>query len=104
MENIPMVRISLSSMKREMVAALHTHVDEIKKEIDYQLDKVISAEGFKAEVSSVIQQQLHGALRDYVNRLIREALHKHEEFLKAVVMEHVARLMTEDQIRRLMQE
>jgi hypothetical protein len=104
MENIPMVRISLSSMKREMVTALHGHVDEIKKEIDYQLDKVISAEGFKTEVSKIIQQQLHNALRDYVNRLIREALYKHEELLKAIVMEHVAKLMSEDQIKRLMQE
>ena len=104
MNDMPMIHVELSHMKQHMVAAFHTHVDEIKKEIDHQLETVVSAEGFKAEISKAIKQQLSSALREYVGQLIRKALTKHEDFLKAAVMEHVAQLMSEDQVKQLMQE
>lgn len=101
---MPMVHIELQHMKQHMITAFHTHIDEIKAEIDRQITALVSAEGFKQKISETIEKQLDHALSDYVNRLVREALRKHEEFLKAAVMEHVARLMTEDQVQRLMQE
>jgi len=100
----PMIRVEFEHIKHHMIAAIHEHSEEIRKEANRQVEAMLGNSAFEETVAKTIEKELNSALREYVARVISRALAEHEGAMKAMVMEHVAKLMAEDQIKQLMRE
>lgn len=84
--------------------AVSEHSDEIKKEANRQIERMLGDSAFEETVAKTIERELNLALNNYVNRVIKQALSAHEDRMKALVMENVVRLLAENQVDQLMHE